>query len=245
VASKDEERFALERFRQASGMLVGQLVASESPDFLVYTGKGVIGVEVMRYLRNRLAAGGSAVRRKESLQERLIAEGRRIYEGTPGHVNVIVNPHFRHGPELSPRHVPRLAAALAGLVRQLIPTEPLPPELMSERTASWRQLNAAGLDELITHLAVRRPAALRTGDWSAGTAATVGDPTVEIEQMVREKEGKLAQYQTTAGIWLLIYSRPPASGFLDLDRLRSTHIRSRFDEVVVIDLVGDNYVLLT
>jgi hypothetical protein len=81
LPDKVEERWALERFQQASGEIAGEIVDTnrEKPDFEVITAAGSVGVELTRYFRER-GQRGSPIREAESLREELLRLAQENYD---------------------------------------------------------------------------------------------------------------------------------------------------------------------
>jgi hypothetical protein len=244
VPLKDEERWAVQRFREAAGALPGALIDSESPDFIVESNGRRIGVEATRYLQ-KLGRRGSAVRETEALREKVIETAQQMYEASPSPLPLMVYPHFAGSAAVPYEKVELIAAALATVVARTIPPPPSAGQRLPRATSDRRLLDTAGLGGTLTHVDVYRSPSVRHGFWGLTTAAFLSRDMGEIKGIVRRKEAKLALYAGLDEIWLIIYSRPPASGGFDTEILQPGVIESAFDQVVFIDLVSGHYTNLS
>jgi hypothetical protein len=241
-----EEREALDRFRHASGLLAGTVSrGANPPDFIVEDGHQRIAVEMTRY-HQQSGRKGSPLAEDEALEDRAISAARAQFELAHPNVYVTVQPFFRAG-SLSSKNVLVMAARLARLVPKVMPPEPTETDRMTDRRATWEEMEKAGLGNALISLFVTRllarHAVMQGNDWG-GSAGRMSTDTAHLESVMRHKELDLPRYRHNAdAFWLIIYA--PAgkpSGFFDLEVLRPGMWRSTFDGVVFLDVLWARYV---
>ncbi|SRR6266851_1308668 len=237
-----EEVEALDRLRQFSGLLRGTVMrGANPPDFIIEEDGGRrVAVEMTRY-HQQSGRSGSPLARDEALEERAVSAARAQFEGAHPNVYVSVQPFFRAG-ALNRENVPLVADRLARVVPRLIPPEPTETERMTDRRATWEELEDAELGEVLVSLYVTRllprHAVLQGNDWG-GAAGIMSTDTAHLESVMRQKELDLPRYRHVAdAFWLMIYAPPgQPSGFFDLEVLRPGMWSSDFDRVVFLDVL--------
>ncbi len=241
-----EECEALDRFQHASGLLAGTLSrGANPPDFIIEDGNQRIAVEMTRY-QKQSGRKGSPLAEDEALEDRAISAARAQFELAHPNVYVSVQPFFRAG-SLSPKNVLVVADRLARLVPKVMPPEPTETDRMTDRRATWEELEKAELGNALVSLFVTRllarHAVMQGNDWG-GSAGRMSTDTGHLESVMRRKELDLPRYLHDAeAFWLIIYAPPgQPSGFFDLEVLRPGMWRSRFDRVVFLDVLWARYV---
>jgi hypothetical protein len=237
VKKEDEERMALDRFRQASGLLSGAvtLVKPDPPDLLIEQGGRRIAVEMTRHHQDS-GPKGSKQAEQEEIEDRVVAMAQTLFEAAHPGVHLLVSPFFNHG-SLNRRDLKLYAERLAHAVAGLIP--PLTTEPLSSLSAGWHQLKAEGLDDSLAFLEVSRARASTYSVWDFGDAGRLSRDVGHLLSVVRNKEADLHRYQ--AGFdecWLIVYTTHNASTFFDFEVLAPRMWKSTFDGVVVIDALS-------
>jgi hypothetical protein len=243
-----EECEALARFQECSGLLAGTVSrGANPPDFIIEDDNQRIAVEMTRY-HQQSGRKGSPLAEDEALEDRAISAARVQFELAYPNVHVSVQPFFRAG-SLSPKNVLAVADRLSRLVPKVMPSEPTEIDRMTDRRATWEELEKAGLDDALVSLFVTRllarHAVMQGNDWG-GSAGRMSTDTAHVESVIREKELDLPRYLHDAdAFWLVIYApagRP--SGFFDLEVLKPAMWHSTFDRVVFLDVLWGRYVLI-
>lgn len=168
-----EECEALDRFQHASGLLAGTVSrGANPPDFIIEDGNQRIAVEMTRY-HQQSGPKGSPLAEDEALEDRAISAAKAQFELTHPNIYVSVQPFFRAG-SLSPKNVLEVADRLARLVPNVMPPEPSEADRMTDRRATWEELEKAGLGNGLVSLFVTRllarHAVMQGNDWGGSQA---------------------------------------------------------------------------
>lgn len=186
---KARERRALDDLR---GLLTdfpaGEIEETESPDFIVWTPNGSIGIEVCEYFRPERVGGAYPVE-QEALRQRVVDRASQICadRGIRGLVAPIM---FRRDVRIFKQNVEAIAAAVVDAVES------------GNHHEFNEQTPANCVDELWVHdIGEKHDAAVTSAD-------TTWLPPLDVEELARiiaVKESKLAAYrQRCASIWLLV-----------------------------------------
>jgi hypothetical protein len=201
AAKKAMERAYLQRFRENfAGFPEGEVVSSESPDFLIKSQPRWIGIELTEYHVQEPDEGrGSRMRAQERTEDRVLLRASEQHQSKglpPVAVYVLWNPHraFRR------RRIQELATVLADLVQEHL------PELGHEITIRRGHRAWRSLPQEVASLSVDRRINFSKNSWTSVRAAFV--PTItppELQKIVRNKEAKVPSYrQECQEVWLLI-----------------------------------------
>jgi hypothetical protein len=193
---KRRELYHFEALRAAyPDSLPGIACVQESPDFVVMTHAGRIGVEVTRCFRPT-PSDRRPLQEQFALQHQIAARAQREFEGcSEQKVNVKVV--FRAGIEIDKSHVRPTATKLANAVRQIAVTSTL---TRRELYTSARDSNA------IASVHARSCLPGEPSLWLPATAAWVRrlEPH-DIQQEILRKQAALGGYDTDiVEVWLLI-----------------------------------------
>lgn len=240
LTQEQEEQLALDQFRAASGLLPGkdERVVPDPPDFVVVDGDRRTAVEVTRFHKSAGAAG-SADAKQEGNEQLLVSIAQRIFESEHLDLHVEVVPHFVG--VINRRGLRTLARALADAVAAFT------PELLSEGPVSRVEVYGHDLpDKRLGDVMVRLSIARWTTDrWrptrsSVWNLGAVGYPSPDVDDLrsrVTDKERDLPRYQGVYDeCWLLVYSVPLASTWIDFEVLTDDMFSSGFDGVGVVDV---------
>jgi hypothetical protein len=108
-SKEHERRFVAILEQQIADFPSGRLAETESPDFVVTTSNGKIGIEVTKIHRQ---ATSNRLKREESEQEKIANEAVRIFE-TMNSVALEVKIHFSANNEFNKRNRRQFATAIA------------------------------------------------------------------------------------------------------------------------------------
>jgi hypothetical protein len=201
AAKKAMERAYLQRFRENfAGFPEGEVVSSESPDFLIKSQPRWIGIELTEYHVQEPDEGrGSRMRAQERTEDRVLLRASEQHQSKglpPVAVYVLWNPHraFRR------RRIQELATVLADLVQEHL------PELGHEVAIRRRYPARRSLPEEVGSLTVDRRINFSKNSWTSvrgGFVPTLTPP--ELQKIMRDKEAKVPSYQQECEeVWLLI-----------------------------------------
>lgn len=245
LTQEQEEQFALDQFRGASGLLPGQdRRGANPPDFVVTNGADRTSVETTRFHKDAGEKGGSKAAAQESLEQRFVDRARILFESAQPDLYGEVRPYIVHG-VLTRRNVDEYAALFAAVVPDLMPPTPSSAEPVTRADVQWHDLPANRLADVLTHVSIARSLSLRRHAWLIGSAGFASTDVGELESRIRRKELDLDRYgDQFDACWLLIYAMPQASGFFDFDHLKPEMLKSKFDGVAFIDVFSARYLVI-
>ena len=238
---KARERAHLQRFRDNfAGIPEGEVVSSESPDFLIKSQPRWIGIELTEYHVQEPDEGwGSPMRALEGTEDKVLWTASEQYQSkglSPVVVSVLWHPHQA----LDRRRIPELAADLANLVQEHLPETGHSVTIRRRRHAAWRSL-----PQEVASLTVVRRKSISKNSWTSVRGAFV--PTLtppELQQIMWNKEAKVLSYrQQCREVWLLIVARGfEPSTHVDLGSEVEVHeFETTFDRVFFLHH-ADEYV---
>ena len=204
----------------------GKLIDSESPDFLVATSEGVIGIEVTKIHH------ANEPRQQESECRSLVDAACRLYvnEST---IPLEVKFHFGSSTQFNKRNREKFARILANLVITNIPR----PDSRISLDNNWE--NPGFFPYKIAGLSIIRLSALPKNFWSVPSAGFFQeDFAPKIEAIIATKEHAIRTYETDCiEAWLLIAAEGnSASTFFDPSKKTLQHsYRSSFDRIFLIE----------
>ena len=241
AVQKARERAYLQRFRENfADFPEGEVVSSESPDFLVKTQPRWIGIELIEYHVQEPDEGwGSPMRAQEGTEDKVLRTASRLYQSKdvpPVVVSVLWNPHRA----FSRRRIPELAAVLADLVQEHLPELGHRVAIRYRRYPAWRSL-----PQEVESLTVDRQINFSENAWTSVRGASV--PTLtppQLQKKLRDKEAKVPSYRRQCReVWLLIIARGfEPSTHVDLGSEVEVHeFETTFDRVFFLHH-ADEYV---
>jgi hypothetical protein len=196
---KAQELAWIKEVQRAGALPPGDISEDESPDALVRTPEGIVGIEVTEYIRGQSDPSDSRMRAGETAADRFGWMARQAYEAE---YSVPLWVSYMWSGKLLPR-TPKersaLASEFAELVAQHIPGlgEPgirIPDEAFDD-TELERYLGAAR---------VRRVSAADAALWSPVQGGFVGSGPEEVQYLINEKEAKLPSYRAKADQVILL-----------------------------------------
>jgi hypothetical protein len=195
----------LHRFRETfGGFPEGEVVPSESPDFLIKTQLRRVGIEVIEYHVQEPDEGwGSPTRAQESTEDMVLRMASEMHQSKglpPVAVHVLWHPHQAFGS----RRVQELAADLADLVQEHLPEPGHEAAIRHRRHPAW-----SFLPEEVASLSIDRRINFSKNSWTSVRGAFVPTLTPPVlQQVMRSKEDKVSSYrQKGQEVWLLIVAR--------------------------------------
>jgi hypothetical protein len=229
AAKKDEERRFVEILaNELDAFPPGKLIDSESPDFLVATSEGVIGIEVTKIHH------ANEPRQQESECRSLVDAACRLHE-SESTIPLEVKVHFGGSTQFNKRIRDKFARILANLILTNIPQ----PDSWISLESNWE--NPSLFPHEIAGLSIIRLSAFRRNFWSVPSAGFFQeDFAPKIEAIIATKEHAISTYRTDCiGRWLLIAAEGnSASTFFDPSRETLQHsYRSSFDRVFFLEAV--------
>jgi hypothetical protein len=246
LTKEQEEQFALDQFRGASGLLPGKdsRVRPDPPDFVVTNGAHRTAVETTRYHKGAGQEGGSAEARHEGNEQQLAARARAIFAAAHPDLHAEVRPYFVHG-VLNRHNMNDYAELLAEAVAVLLPPEPSAAKPVTMVDVMWTDFPDQRLTKVLTHLTISRSLSLRRNEWLVGSWGIMNTDVADLESRIRDKEQDLERYRDQFDeCWLLIYGMPQASAFFDFEVLRARMFTSDFHTVVFIDAFNGEFRLI-
>jgi hypothetical protein len=226
-AKKDEERRFVEILaKELDAFSSGKLIDSESPDFLVATSEGVIGIEVTKIHH------ANERRQQESECRSLVDAACRLYE-SESTIPLEVKVHFGGSTQFNKRNRGKFARILANLVLTNIPR----PDSWISLQNNWG--NPSFFPYEIAGLSIIRLSAFRRNFWSVPSAGFFQENFApKIEAIIATKEHAISTYRTDCiGRWLLIVAGGnSASTFFDSSTKTLQHsYRSSFDRIFFLE----------
>ena len=187
AVQKARERAYLQRFRDNfAGFPEGEVVSSESPDFLVKSQPRWIGIELTEYHVQEPDEGwGSPMRAQEGTENKVLRTASAQYQ-SKGLPAVAVHVHWNSHQVFSSRRVQELAADLADLMQEKLPEPGHEAAIRHRRHPAWRSL-----PQEVTSLSIDRRKNFSRNLWTSVRGAFV--PTLtppELQQIMRGKKPK-------------------------------------------------------
>lgn len=196
MADKAQERRYLEIMQRAvSDVPSGEVVPSETPDFLVRSPRGVIGVEVTLF-HLPPQPGFQPHQELQALKDRIVRRAEQIHRNAGG-MALYVTAFFSPGRSLSKAAVEPLAQALAAAV---LANEP------SARSMEDRRLDWSSLPSGLSDVAFSKGLGGTDRLWSADAGGWVASITAEHIHHVLDAKGRSARAARSScdELWLLV-----------------------------------------
>ncbi len=195
---KRTEHKHLHRFRDNfKEFPTGKLIPAETPDFLLETSNGVIGIEHTRYIRGNLGA-------KENVENIALSLASQAYEHRrlpPVDVHVLWSFHEK----LTKRELPQFVPTLSEFVARHLPE---PGDEVAIRYPHWAERQ---LPPKIVSLTISRRRTMEDNFWVSDRGGSVPELVpADFYEFIGKKESKLSSYrQNCIQVWLLVV----ANGF--------------------------------
>jgi hypothetical protein len=225
---RERERIHLEAFRAAyPDFPSGVIQYAGRPDFTVALGSGQkLGIEHTEFLRESDDRTGSALRMRESRQDKVVRKAREAYErrGLPL-VDVLL--HWAPYDDIVPSRLSPLAEEIAEAVVAQAPGD------------GRIELESTGMPDSpvpaeVSILRIQRLAQMTKSHWNSARSDYVPNvTTAEVQRVLARKEANLLEYRKAcARVWLLIVADGLAPSSLgEVEDLRKERFASSFDDV--------------
>jgi hypothetical protein len=227
---KERELAHLELFREIlSSFPTGTVEESESPDFIIHTDRGLLGIEHTQVFQPGPPHGGS-LQAQDSLARSAVKRASELHiqsGGPPLLVQILFNPQRR----IRKRNIDEIATAISGTIAKA-DVKPGDQLLLGRTPATL-----GSFPKEVALIAVRRPLQELEDrhHWRASSAGFVPMLGPDyVQAVIDRKEPKLVTYNDKcAEVWLLIVAealRAPSS--VDIDGSAVTHkYTTNFDRV--------------
>jgi hypothetical protein len=238
---KQQERQIVSEFARLSGELVGlDVLECESPDFLARGPDGVLGLEVVKFLRGQ-GSHGSLLHQREQFKENVATQSRKLAQAISDvPLQVLLTWWPRDLPKSDAR---ALARGITDLVLGHIPTEA--HQLCDiERSV----IEGTAVDGQIHSISIVRLRQGATACWSSIDVGFAGTSHEEIQAILDSKENKVPGYRTQCDeVWLIIGAGITIglSSHVDMTLAITDHAYvTSFDRVYLVDFTSSRCVLL-
>lgn len=243
LRKKARERAYLEEFMAlCRDVPADRVLDSEEPDFLITTPDGVLGVEVVVYLRGqsvsgKMLGGGSSEHADELARGHVVEDARRLFERVdprrlyPRRLNVSCwwDRHVR----LDRTKIRQLSAALSDLVVRNLPTVDAP-----EVVLGWCELRHTPLTGFVSHVWVQEALPGDEALWANGEGGPITLVPEQVQALLNHKQKKLPKYLARCDrAWLLIFAGTTTfASMVNADeRVRAHLFSSGFERVYLYD----------
>ena len=228
-AKKDREKRHLEKVKLLYVQFPrGKIVECEEPDFLVANEHTICGVELVQYVRGQ-GKGGSPIRWREELHERIIVQAKSKYEAESA-IPVSVHLHWFHHRELRGTDIDRISDEICKLVIACLPFKI--NESVGVEPDYQREIS-----DFISRVSIRRRGPGKSV-WSNVEVGPAQADAVELQGLISTKNEKVSSYlEKCSQVWLVIVAdgqRISSSGELSL-RERQTKFESEFKKILYYD----------
>jgi hypothetical protein len=225
---KNRELAHLEHFRTICPFFPdGKIEKAEKPDFLVYTGESILGIEHTEIFQPG-PSDGTSLQAKDNLGQRVVRKAKELYlqrNSQPLHIQVFFNQKVN----IRKKEIDRLAKMVLNLV------ETTPIVLGEPITLKRTKENAEYFPIEVVMVHIYAHPKIKENSWHSSSAGRIPKLTPEyLQDKINRKELKLDHYNTRCEeIWLLIVAddfRIPST--VDLSELVLVHrYISRFNRV--------------
>lgn len=196
--NKDLEIYHVDGFRSVYEYFPeGDIITSESPDFLIITTSGKIGIEHKQVFKEDISHG-SSLQAQENIQKRIINQTKVFYEEAKG-VPISVYFVFNEDHKI-------LTNAITELSKDISNTLLTKSLRINEQAQIYSRDISSPHHDAILFLFLHRGPGLITPNFSPLRMGWESELTPErIEDEIKEKEAKINQYrQICQKIWLLL-----------------------------------------
>lgn len=231
VKKKQIERFQLVRFKELlSNFPVGEIEATEEPDFLIHCSNGIIGVELTE-LHREVPPGVRPQQANEEMKRRIMTRAHQLYDESglpPVQVNVLFSLHH----EIQKTEVEDLAKNVLKLAVSNL------PDAGKSYEESYNWINREYFSEKLNKIFIRRWDGIDKSHFNAPSATWIGMlSSTDILRVLQSKECKISSYRKRCTeVWLLISMNTQAmSTWFELDPdVLLQKFDTRFDRVFIL-----------
>lgn len=213
---------------------VGEIIGTETPDFLIKQDTNIIGIEIVDYIRGQ-NKGESAERRNEVLWQKVADTAKEMFE-LKHNVPLLVHFHWNKHHSLSLSEISSLANVVVQLVENHIPTQ-----LFEQIRIGSEELDGTLLENLNHSITITRVRNDKQSLWSFISSGFTEVQTDEIQYLIDVKNDKAQEYLRHCDeIWLIIVADGKyISSNIDLpEAARDNVYISLFEQVLLYDRIG-------
>jgi len=224
------ESVHLEHFREiCPAFPVGRVEKTESPDFVVHTRDGLIGIEHTEVFQPGPSHSGS-LQAQDSLAYRVIRRSKELWkeiDGPPLLVQILFNPHI----EIAKQNIENIAQSVVGTLTQVTVNSG------DSRTLERSSFAQGHFPQAVVFIHIYRSRMGSGGEnrWECSSVGFIPTLTSQnVQDVIDKKECKLDRYLLKCSeVWLLMVAdalRIPSS--VELDRSALSHCyMTRFDRI--------------
>jgi hypothetical protein len=229
-----ERKFIDEIAQIYSGFPAGEIVDTESPDFLIKQNSKVIGVELVDFVRGQVE-GESAERRNEILWQKVANKAKEIFK-TKHDVPLLI--YFRW----NKRHFLRQAeiSQLSNDVVRLVENH-IPAQLFDNIRIGLDELDGTLLEQVCYSITITRVRDDKQSLWSFISSGWIAVQANEIQHLIDAKNSKAQEYLRRCDeIWLIIVADGRyITSNIDMPELTANNLyASSFEQVLVYDRIS-------
>lgn len=226
---KDTERkYVLEVKEIVPDFPSGNIIDSESPDFLIKSKERTIGIEVTCFNRKQ-STRNTNDREIEAIHSKIMNSAQRIFE-TKHKVPLQVSPTWKINNRLSRKQINILATSLVEIIEKNIPKDI--HVLKTIENIEFRETPLSTYCSYINVIKLRKKPL-----WASHEGGWIFVNKSEIDERIKNKKNKISCYlQKCNEIWLIIICEGNSiSSSVDLQDVDSWTFFSPFDKIFLYD----------
>jgi hypothetical protein len=212
----------------------GEIVDSESPDFLIKQKERIVGVEIVDFIRGQ-DKGESADRRNEVLWQKIADEARKRFEAKSD-IPLMVHFFWNNRYTLRQSEISQLADNAVSLIEKSVPEK-----LFESIRIGNDELDETLLEKVCHFITVCRVRNEKQSLWSFISSGWTEVQTNEIQHLLDSKNEKVADYLRNCNtVWLIIVADGRyISSNIDITSVAISHTyKTSFEKVFVYDRIS-------
>jgi len=224
---KIKEKIYLEEIkRHFSDFPEGEVIAQESPDFVILSDSGKIGIELVEFIRGQ-NQGGQNLRKIEQDREKILKIAQSKFESR-NQVPLYVNTFWTFRKPLNRKEIDLLANSLVEIIE-----EQMPKEIHGHVMIGYEYLMNTNLYGYCHSIWCYRQT--EKSRWVFPEAGFVGLSTEEIDNLIERKTKKLPGYSKNCDkVWLIIVCEGNhISSIVDPDYVITQKFETKFDKLLL------------
>jgi hypothetical protein len=232
---KIRERKFIDEVAQISPTFpVGEIVDTESPDFLIKQNSKIIGVELVDYVRGQIE-GESVERRNEVLWQKVANKAKEFFEAKHN-IPLLIHFHWNKRHFLRQAEISQLANDVVRVVENHIPAQ-----LFGNIRIGLDELEGTLLENVCHSITITRVRNDKQSLWSFISSGWLAVQANEIQHLIDAKNDKAQEYLRRCDeIWLIIVADGHyITSNIDLPELTANNVyTSLFEQVLVYDRIS-------
>jgi len=212
----------------------GEIIDTESPDFLIMQNAKITGIEIVDYVRGQ-DQGESAERRNEVLWQKVADTAKEIFESKYD-VPLMIHFHWNQRYFIRQSEISQLANDVVRLVENHIPTQ-----LFESIRIGSDELDGTLLENVAHFITITRARNEKQSLWSFISSGWIEVQTDEIQHLIDAKNDKAQEYlQRCGAVWLIIVADGRyITSNIDLPEAVANNIYiSNFEQVLIYDRIS-------